>query len=573
MRIAKFMIVFLIISGPILFGVWRWSFQEALTQLETRATASLSLASDRLVGRLERYRMLPVVLSRDQTLLAALGHTGVTPAIKDRLRHLADLTRSLRISLVATDGTIIEDSTPDTGVSLRGTSIANRPDFRRAMNGALGFYHAQENTTLPRGFNFAHPLRNEAGAILGALVVKADLESLEFHWRGEPETIFFADENNVIFIANRDDLILRQMGWPAAPTNLTRYGGTPLTPLPDPQAVERFGRTIWHSSGDLNLPRRALLVSQTLPVIGMEAYILTDLDPATEQAELRTLLAAALFAMVALVLWSLQIRRDALARQLSLRKEVNAQLEARVERRTDQLRRTQDDLVQAGKLSALGQMSAGISHELNQPLAAIQTFSENAGVFLQRGDTDKAKGNLERIASLTTRMARIIKNLRAFSRKEGEVASDVPLDKVIDDALEIAQNRISKEGVAIDWQPAGILAHGGAVRLQQVVLNLISNAIDAMEGAADKRIWISVTQTGDTVRLLVRDNGPGLETPEKIFDPFYSTKPVSDDSLGLGLSISYGIVQSFGGAIKGENHVEGGAVFTVTLTAAKGTTR
>ncbi|HIP24085.1 MAG TPA: GHKL domain-containing protein, partial [Rhodobacteraceae bacterium] len=243
-------------------------------------------------------------------------------------------------------------------------------------------------------------------------------------------------------------------------------------------------------------------------------------------------------------------------------------LEVRVEKRTAQLKRAQDDLVQAGKLSALGQMAAGISHELNQPLAAIQSFSENAQVFLERDQPEKAAGNLGRIADLTGRMARIIKNLRAFSKKEGEPTGDVALGRVVDDTLEIAVARLRAENVALQWQrpEVEIIAQGGSVRLQQVVLNLISNAVDAMAGGSEKRIEISVRETENEARIVLRDTGPGLEAPEKIFEPFYTTKTTgSEDGMGLGLSISYGIVQSFGGAIKGENHPEGGAVFTVTL--------
>ena len=141
---------------------------------------------------------------------------------------------------------------------------------------------------------------------------------------------------------------------------------------------------------------------------------------------------------------------------------------------------------------------------------------------MERGQADKAAGNLGRIADLTGRMARIIKNLRAFSRKEGEASGDVALGKVVDDALEIAAARLRTENVAVDWQRPEdeIIAQGGAVRLQQVVLNLISNAVDAMEDTPAKRIEISLWQSANTAKIVLRDTGPGLEAPEKIFDPF-----------------------------------------------------
>ena len=565
MRLIPYITLYLAFAAGLVFAVWQWSYREALAQLSLSAQANLSLASDRLVGRLERYRMLPVVLARDQAFLAAL--TGPAPAtLNPRLRQIADLSRSLNISLVNAEGVVVADSAYNTAQSYLGRSLARRPDFIRAMNGALGFTHLQERADTPRGFTFASPVRDASGTVQGALVVKADLENLELLWRGDPETVFFVDANRVVFISNRNELLRLYLD--RGEVDISRYGNQPLHPFPDPAASQTFGHTIWHSYADPKLPRDALLETQPLPVIGMQAYILTDTTPVVEAARLRAMLVAALMALFGALLWALHIRRSALARELAVRAEANAALEARVEKRTGQLKRAQDDLVQAGKLSALGQMAAGISHELNQPLAAIQSFSENAQVFLERGQAEKVAGNLGRIADLTTRMARIIKNLRAFSKKEGEALGDVALGKVVDDAVEIAEARLRGESVALLWQrpEAEIVAQGGAVRLQQVVLNLISNAVDAMEGAAGKRIEITVQESAGEARIMVRDTGPGLQAPEKIFEPFYTTKSTGNsDGMGLGLSISYGIVQSFGGAIKGENHPVGGAVFTVTL--------
>ena len=565
MRLIPYIGLYLAFAAGLVFAVWQLSYHEAMAQLSRSAQANLSLAADRLVGRLERYRMLPVVLARDTAFLAALDSQ--TPdALNPRLRQLADLSRSLNISLVNADGMVVADSAFGTTQSYLGRSLAARPDFIRAMNGALGFYHLQERPESPRGFTFASPVRDTSGMVKGALVVKADLENLELLWRGDPQTVFFVDENRVVFISNRSELLLMQLG--TGPVDLTRYGNQPLRPFPDPAETKAFGHIIWHSLSDPKLPPEALLETQPLPVIGMEAYILTDTTPVVEAARLRAMLVAALMALFGALLWALYIRRSALARELALREEANAALEARVEKRTGQLKRAQDDLVQAGKLSALGQMAAGISHELNQPLAAIRSFSENAQVFLERGQPEKAAGNLGRIADLTGRMARIIKNLRAFSKKEGEATGDVALGKVVDDALEIAAARLKADGVVLVWQPPkdAIIAQGGAVRLQQVVLNLISNAADAMDGALSKRIEIAVQESAAEAQIMVRDTGPGLEAPEKIFEPFYTTKSTGNgDGMGLGLSISYGIVQSFGGAIKGGNHPEGGAVFTVTL--------
>ncbi len=565
MRLFPYLFLYLAFAAGLVFAVWQLSYREALNQLSETAQANLSLAADRLVGRLERYRMLPVVLSRDQAFLDALSSS--TPErLNPRLRQLADLSRSLNISLVNARGIVVADSAFGTAQSYIGRDLSSRPDFVRAMNGALGFIHLQERPDSPRGFTFARPVLDAQSTVRGAVVVKADLENLELLWRGDPETVFFVDENRVVFISNRTELLRLQLR--GGEVDLARYGNQPLRPFPNPFESETFGHKIWRSENDPKLPREALLETQPLPVIGMDAYILTDTAPVLEAARLRATLVATLMALFGALLWALYIRRSALARELALREDANTALEARVEKRTGQLKRAQDDLVQAGKLSALGQMAAGISHELNQPLAAIQSFSENAQVFLARDQPEKAAGNLRRIADLTGRMARIIKNLRAFSKKEGEATGDVALGRVVDDTLEIAAARLRAENVELLWQQpdAEIIAQGGSVRLQQVVLNLISNAVDAMAGSTRKQIEISLRESANEAQIILRDTGPGLEAPEKIFEPFYTTKTTgSEDGMGLGLSISYGIVQSFGGAIKGENHPGGGAVFTVTL--------
>jgi two-component system C4-dicarboxylate transport sensor histidine kinase DctB len=262
----------------------------------------------------------------------------------------------------------------------------------------------------------------------------------------------------------------------------------------------------------------------------------------------------------------------------------NAELRHEVSERTAteaQLKKVQSDLVQAGKLSALGQMSAGISHELNQPLMAIRSYAENAESYLKRGNIDIVGQNLGRIADLSRRMGRIIRNLRSFAKQESEGLTDVDLRLVMVAVLEMTQARAKSSCVQIAWTASEtpLIVRGGEVRLQQVVLNLMTNAMDAMEGQSDvQRIEIDIEKVDARVNICVRDTGPGLDEPDRIFDPFYTTKQVNQgvanndgvgqNGMGLGLSISYGLVQSFGGIIRGRNHPSGGAIFTVSLDAS-----
>ncbi|NNK17260.1 MAG: sensor histidine kinase, partial [Sulfitobacter sp.] len=204
------------------------------------------------------------------------------------------------------------------------------------------------------------------------------------------------------------------------------------------------------------------------------------------------------------------------------------------------------------------------------PLMAIRSFADNAVQFLERGKPERAGENLRRISDMTQRMGRIIQNLRAFARQENMPQDRVELCAVLQSALELTRGRREEVGVRVVYRSPNkkIWVRGGEVRLGQVFLNLITNAVDAMEGQPEKLLEIEII-ADDAVTVQFRDNGPGIEMPDKVFDPFYTTKQVGETGgMGLGLSISYGIVQSFGGQIKGSNIEGGGAIFSVTLEPA-----
>jgi len=262
------------------------------------------------------------------------------------------------------------------------------------------------------------------------------------------------------------------------------------------------------------------------------------------------------------------------------------ELELRVEDRTRDLTRTNDrlraemdkhkdtqnQLIQTAKLALLGQMSAGINHELNQPLTAIRAYSENARTFLGMGKLETVEGNLTEIAGLTERMAKIIHPLKEFSRHTSGQPEPVCLKTVSDGAMSIMYGRLDKQGAQINW-PQDLQRYyvmGDVVRLEQVVVNLISNALQAMEGLAQKQIDISLTEAEQGLSLQLRDHGPGIPEDEldMVFEPFYTTKK-SGQGLGLGLSISHRIIISLNGTLTAANHPQGGAIFTMTLPRAE----
>lgn len=233
------------------------------------------------------------------------------------------------------------------------------------------------------------------------------------------------------------------------------------------------------------------------------------------------------------------------------------------------LRRTQEELIQAAKLAALGQMSAGINHELNQPLAAIRTYADNARLLLDKERGEEARWNLEQIGQLTGRMAQIITQLKAFARKSSGQAVTVSLPAAIDGALALL--RLDRSDIELQraLPDEELFVRADMVRLEQVLVNLLGNAQQALEGCAIRRIELSTEVSAEAITLSVRDTGPGIapEHLDQVFDPFFSTKEAGQ-GLGLGLSISYRIIDGFGGSLRAANHPDGGALFTMRLPRA-----
>ncbi|WP_232796541.1 sensor histidine kinase [Roseovarius salinarum] len=563
------MILLFVLTVAVCAGaIWQYGRIRALDQLEKQGRADLALAADRFTGQLRRYRELAVLMAENPAL-TALPAPGAAARARKVLQEAADKTGAMGLAYADTRGQILAQA----GTGPRGP--AGTPHFERAMQGALGASAGVlEAAGGARVFAYAAPAFGADGKVTGALVVLVDIAELEWDWIGGRPAVFFTDGAGRVFLSNRSELLFWQ-----------RDAGAGLAPPEGPAprfSARRVGpHEVWTMDWGDYLPARALHLERPLPVIGMTGHALMDVGPARWVAGLQ----ASVFALTCLVFGALLFvateRRRTLAR-------ANAQLESRVAERTAELsganrrlrrevaereeaeaalKKAQDDLVRAGKLSALGQISAGISHELNQPLMAIRQFADNAAQFLSRGRTEVAEENLGRISQMAARMARIISNLRAFARQESEPVTRVDIVSVIDQALELTEPRLRREGVSVDWARPDHPVHvqGGEVRLGQVLINLITNAADAMAESAEKRIAIGV-EAGPPVVVEMRDTGPGIEAPEKIFDPFYSTKPVSsDEGMGLGLSISYGLVQSFGGEILGHNADDGGAVFRLEL--------
>lgn len=566
---VSFLLSYLAVMIIVVAGVFAVSLRDNLGQLSETGAVRLAQAADRLQGQLESYRELPNFLARHPNVIAMLDGRATVQSTNEFLLNMALTSGAEGIYLLNGAGQVIATSNFEDAANNLGQKFPKRPDFVSGMNGGLGFFHGLDRVGRGRDFFYSRGVISGVAPPVGVVVVKVDLAQVEFEWRIDEDVVAFFDHQGVAFVSNRPGLLLRRI----VPDGATPPPKDPFRPFYPLRRRQILGYDVWSIKGG-DLPQSSLVRARYIPQIDMTARAFMDTSSATRTAALLSALAAALMALLGLGLLVLAERRQRLADRLALEEAANLRLEARVEARTTELHRAQDQLVQAGKMSALGQMSAGISHELNQPLSAIQNFAENGRKFLAMGRHDEAGENLGLIAQQTERMTRIIRNLRAFARKEPEKLEDVDVSQVVADAISLLDIRSREENVCVhrEGTKGPVLVVGGRVRLQQVLVNLISNAIDAMDGQADKRVWISVSKApGAQVRLVVRDNGPGLADLARAFEPFYSTKDVgASNGMGLGLSISYGIIGSFGGDIDVRNHPDGGAEFHITLRAARG---
>ncbi|MEK1925231.1 MAG: ATP-binding protein, partial [Rhizobium giardinii] len=502
------------------------------------------------------------------------------------------LLESSDIYVMTMDGSTIAASNYEEPTSFVGQNFSYRPYFQEAAKGNQSRFYALGTTSLKRGYYFASPIFVENN-ITGVIVFKVDIDSIETSWRGGEYKIFVSDPEGIIFMTGSPEWLYSSI----LPLNAERlqrtqasrrYAEAVLKPLPIKRdsLEEHQLMTISTAAG-----REYLVLSQYMPEADWTVNVLMETASVRAQAR-TTIVAVVLFLCLAgLALAIFLQRRARLEERMRMQLEARNELERRVEERTadlalvnqrieeeiaerrlteQELRKTQADLIQAGKLAGLGQMSAALSHELNQPLAAAKTYADSAAMLIDLERVGEARDNVRRISGLIDRMASISRHLRNFARKPNEKLRPVALDAAMADTLEIVAARLKAADADLEIDLSDTpMVKAGSVRLQQVLVNIITNAADAVEGLADRRIHVSAEHLDSKVILTIRDHGPGVPAAiaERIFDPFFTTKGVGK-GLGLGLSISYNIVKDFGGSLSVTNHAEGGAVFRIELEAA-----
>ena len=556
------------------------AFQRGLDHLHAAAQQRLAVEAARLDGYLSRFEYLPSLLETSPNVFRLLGAPG-DPALRQTvslyLKSINLLAGADNLYVLGVTGEALAAADFDQPGTPVGRNLSYRPYMSEALASGRGAFFGVGITSARAGYYLSYALK-DGGTTRGVAAVKVNLDSFERDWRNIESGVLLVDERQVAILATRDEWRLRPIE-PLSPQlrdDISRsrpYGNSDLKPL-----GWTFGARFEGGAARITTESGAAYTLSERPVNrGSWRLVLLDDEAPTRQTAVIIGAMSGLAAMVASLAVGLveQRRREIkqrLANQAALQ-AANDMLESRVQERTAELRAAQDDLVHAGKLAALGQMSAGIVHELNQPLAALQTAADNAILLVDRGSVGDARGNLTRIGELIRRLGRLTGQLRVFAYKSNSPLDTVSVEHAVAESLKIVAARVKEGGVDVVTDiDANLCVVADQTRLEQLLCNIVGNALDAVESVERKSILIRATrEEGQTARcrVAISNNGPAIASDvlQRMFEPFVTTKPAGK-GLGLGLMLSNHIARSFGGELRARNLIPSGAEFVVLLPLA-----
>ncbi|MCP4429704.1 MAG: sensor histidine kinase [Gammaproteobacteria bacterium] len=577
-------IVTAILIGGLVLGFYAINHQ-ALLELGDESKNRLTLFVSNLNGSLARHEYLPRLISLNSKLLNTLSYRDpVRVNVANQfLQSVVTATGASDAYLMDADGSTLAASNWQKAHSFVGKNFSFRPYFTMAIKGQPARYFALGTTSLQRGYYFSHPV-NLHNEVAGVVVVKINLAEIEAAWTDRGYHFLVTDEDGIIFLSTKPEWTYKSLAEISPQRTLEivksrRYSDHKIEHLRvrNITALGNNLRLLGLIDKTGNTESEYLQVSREMKQAGWTVHLLSDTTSIHETLILRLTLAgfAALSVLLLISLYLVNRQRRLALQQSTLL------LEKRVHKRTEELRNeieerkkaeqtlrdTQSELIQAAKLAGLGQMSAGISHELNQPLTAIRNYSQNTQHMLERQQIEAACSNLIEIETLTKYMAGIISQLRGFSRKSTGEQSLVSIKQSAEQAISLFRAEVDKSKIQInlDIDPE-ITVTTDPLLLNQVLVNLLSNSIQAMQQCDTRRIDVNMKQSDSDICIRLSDTGTGISDKviENIFDPFFTTKEVGL-GLGLGLSICYRIMQSLGGRIGVANITSGGACFELYL--------
>ncbi len=526
----------------------------------TRGAAEVRLAlySANLLSELQRNSIVPQLLARDPALIGALNSADYTQSTA-RLLSFVDEIGAASLVLMDTDGRIVAA----TNRERLGENQRTQKSFIDALRSNITTFTVDEREE--GGFSFTYSRAIEdSSLVIGVVSVEVDLAKLERSWAGISDAVMVLNSEGTAILATEP-----------------RWRGRveeDAIALQEPQtAIERAlrGTPDWSALPiDAYLRGDGVMRQEVrVPFQGWRVVSFTTFQSVRERVNAILALEIMGFAItLAGLFWFLSRKSNLAARMFQMESAELRQLNSRLQREIAERKKVEKDLevaeqtvAQTSKLAALGEMSAAVSHELNQPLAAMKTYLAGVRLLISRERPDEAVVAVQRIDSLIERMGAITKQLKSYARKGKDSLEPVDMKDAVLSSLSMMEPQLRQRQVAITRtlpdQP--VMIFGDRMRLEQVIINLLRNALDATKMAGEPVIEILLVQ-GDVARLSVHDNGGGIEDLEELFEPFYTTKAPGDGT-GLGLAISSGIVNDFGGRLTARNSAKGGAVFEVEL--------
>ncbi|KPY49503.1 sensor histidine kinase [Pseudomonas syringae] len=577
------------------------SEHSGIKSLRETGERQLELHARTVESEISKYTYLPSVLELESSVSQLLNEP--SPELQQQVnRYLEGMNRRSRsraIYVMDTTGRVLATSNWRDSDSYQGEDLSFRAYFQDAVRGLPGRFYGIGTTTGESGYYLAHGLEDK-GRIIGVAVIKVRLEALEERWQRARLEAFVSDENGIIILSSDPARRLKSVRplTPQVKERLARslqYYWWPLNelvPLERETLSEGVEKLVFPANVSVDREHKQvsyLAQSRPLSDTAWHLTLLTPLEDLRREAANQGMLVAVACALVTFLLIAWNERRKVILTRLAAREALQAannELERKIAERTehlrasnerlkaqirerrqaeDTLRRAQDELVQAGKLAAIGQMSTSIAHELNQPLAALRTLSGNTVRFLERGALDTASANLRTINDLVDRMGRITASLRAFARR-GDDQGQAQLSKAVEAAAQLLGVRLEQSGLTLHRDFVDATLSIDQTRLEQILVNLIGNALDAMFNQPAPELWLTGSIEDGRYRLRVRDNGHGIDTKTRkhLFEPFFTTKP-GEQGLGLGLTLSASLAAAAGGSLSAEHLGDGGTTFFLSL--------
>jgi two-component system C4-dicarboxylate transport sensor histidine kinase DctB len=551
-----------------------------LQDLERVSSERLTLYESTLNSALQRYEYLPYLVSRTGMVGDLLAGRGNQSEVNEFLQSANDKAGSSAVYVLNADGIVVAASNWNQANSFIGLNLRFRPYFKDPMEGREGRFFGVGVTVGQPGLYISHPIR-ENGRILGVAATKIALSSLENLWRESGETVFVTDSNGVVVLTSRPGWKYRTMAPLSAETlnkihERWQYPELKLKYLPS-KRTSRLGFTNEVSIGT----ERFFEETRAIPTMGWKISFLMEQGALWERT-LGTALTS--FVLVGLGILSLLLLRERRLKMLSRQqafeaeriRDINKQLALEIEerKRTEkELRAAQEELVQAGKLAALGEMATAVAHELNQPIAAVKTYIASCKLMLSRNKLTELEPTLTKVSELGDRMGKVTGQLKTFVRKSSNKKTEFDLRLAIDEALTLMRHQFVVENceLKLTMPDTPVIIVGDQMRLEQVLINLFRNALDSLQDTQGALIGVTLSTSGRHARVYVWDNGPGIapDIGRRLFEPFVTSKK-EGDGVGLGLSISYKIIKDMDGEIRAGNRPDRGAEFTMHLPLSRG---